>query len=56
MRVSHPECNISVTPDVVNELIDNRFIAVTTDGPGYQVLEITLRGFDYDAYMEQPTI
>lgn len=56
VRISHPECNVSVFPDVINELIDLRLIEVAADEPGYQVLEITLRGFDYDAYMEQPTV
>ena len=55
-RISHPECNISVFPDLIDELIDNRFITVVSDEPGFQVLEITLRGFDYDAYMEKPAV
>ena len=56
IRVSHPECNLSVYPDVLNELIDNRLVVIASSEPGYQVLEVTLRGFDFDAYMEHPTV
>jgi hypothetical protein len=56
VRLSHPECNLSVFPDVFNELIDNRFVDVNAQHPGYQTFEITLRGFDFDAYMEQPGV
>lgn len=55
-RISHPECNLSVFPDVVQELIAQRFLVVATEEAGYQVLEITLRGFDFDAHMEQPAV
>ncbi|CAN5359451.1 hypothetical protein BH20CHL1_BH20CHL1_05620 [soil metagenome] len=55
-RISHPECNISVFPDVFDELIEQRFLVVASDEPGFQVLEITLRGFDFDAHMEQPVV
>ncbi len=55
-RVSHPECNISVFPDVIEELTAQRFLVIIADEPGFQVLEITLRGFDFDAHMEQPTV
>jgi len=56
VRVSHPECNISVFPDVLNELVDNRLIIISAEDQGYQVLEVTLRGFDFDAHMEQPSV
>lgn len=56
VRLSHPECNVSVFPDVLNELIDHRLIEMRSQEPGYQVFDITLRGFDFDAYMEQPTV
>jgi hypothetical protein len=56
VRLSHPECNISVFPDVLNELIDNRFIEMRSQEHGYQVFDLTLRGFDFDAYMEQPSV
>lgn len=55
-RISHPECNISVFPDLIDELVDHRLIVIASDEPGFQVLEITLRGFDFDAHMEQPTV
>ena len=56
VRVSHPECNLSAFPDVLNELIDRRLVTMHAPEPGYQVLEITLRGFDFDAHMEQPSV
>lgn len=56
LRISHPECNVSVFPNIINELIDARLVAISSDEPGYQIVEITLRGFDYDAHMEQPTV
>lgn len=56
LRISHPECNVSVTPEIVNELVDFRLIEISAIEPGFQVLEITLRGFDYDAYMERPHV
>lgn len=56
VRVSHPECNLSAFPDVLNELIDRRFVTLNATEPGYQVLEITLRGFDFDAHMERPSV
>lgn len=55
-RISHPECNLSVFPDVVEELIGQRFLLVAAEEAGFQVLEITLRGFDFDAHMEQPAV
>ena len=55
-RISHPECNISVFPDVMDELLEHRLLTIATEEPGFQVLEITLRGFDFDAHMEQPVV
>lgn len=55
-RISHPECNISVFPDVVEELTTQRLIAIASQETGFEVLEITLRGFDFDAHMEQPAV
>ena len=56
IRVSHPECNLSVFPDILNELIDARLVKLAAEEQGFQVLEITLRGFDHDAHMEQPHV
>lgn len=56
LRVSHPRCNISISTDVFAELLRARLIAVVAVEFGYQVIEVTLRGFDYDAHMEQPDV
>jgi hypothetical protein len=56
VRISHPECNLSVFPEVLNELIDSRLVVISAEDQGYQVLEVTLRGFDFDAHMEQPSV
>jgi hypothetical protein len=56
VRISHPECNISVFPNVLNELIDKRLIIIASEDQGYQVLDVTLRGFDFDAHMEPPPV
>lgn len=55
-RISHPECNISVFPDVMDELTAHRLVMIASDEGGFQILEITLRGFDFDAHMEQPAV
>lgn len=53
VRISHPGCNLTVFPAILAELTNGRFVTVTPADLGFQVLEITLRGFDLAARMEQ---
>lgn len=48
-RISHPGGNISVDIGIVDELIHRRLIEVVSWEPGFAVLRVTLRGFDFDA-------
>jgi hypothetical protein len=53
-RISHPGGSMGLDAAVLDQLLERRMIAVTVQEPGFKILVITLRGFDYVAHLARP--
>lgn len=49
-RVAHPGGRLNALPELVENLMQRKMIAIRREGNGFIVVGITIRGFDYHAY------
>lgn len=50
-RISHPGGSLGIDAALVDDLIKRRLLSVSAQQPGFRILTITLRGFDYVAHL-----